>query len=190
VDGHPTDVLVARPKELGRSQSMTTPLKNWLNRRLLEPLLALLRQGMSPQRLALCIAIAIVVGNIPILGVSTIICSFVALIFRMNLPTILLVQGAMGPTQVLLIIPFVRLGEWILRVPPQVVSIKAALGLMSQGVWQAVVVLRDAIFHAGLAWALTAPFCVYMLHRLLTPVFERLAAQVRRPPTVAPYPRP
>jgi uncharacterized protein (DUF2062 family) len=157
-------------------------LKNWLNRRLLEPLLALLRQGISPRRLALCVAIAIVVGNIPILGVSTILCTFIALIFRLNFPAIQLVQAAMAPTQVLLIIPFVRLGEWILRVPPQVVSIKAALALMSQGVWQAIVVLRDVIFHAGLAWALIAPFAVYLFHRLLTPVFERLAAQIRRPP--------
>ena len=160
-------------------------MKNWLNRRLLEPLLALLRQGISPRRLALCVAIAIVVGNIPILGVSTILCTFIALIFRLNLPAIQFVQAAMAPTQVLLIIPFVRLGEWILRVPPQVVSIKAALALMSQGVWQAVVVLRDAIFHAGLAWALIAPFAVYLFHRLLTPVFERMAAQIRRPPAEA-----
>jgi hypothetical protein len=93
------------------------------------------------------------------------------------------VQAAMAPTQILLIIPFVRLGEWIVRTPPQVVSIKAALALMSQGgVWQAVVVLRDAIFHAGLAWALTAPFCIYLIHRLLMPVFERMAAQIGRPP--------
>ncbi len=155
---------------------------NWLNRRLLEPLLALLRQGISPQRLALCVAIAIVVGNIPILGVSTIMCTLIALIFRLNLPAIQLVQAAMAPTQILLIIPFARLGEWILRVPPQVVSIKAALALMSQGVWPAVVVLREAIFHAGLAWALIAPFCIYLLHRLLTPVFERMATQIRRRP--------
>jgi uncharacterized protein (DUF2062 family) len=160
-------------------------LKNWLNRRLLEPLLALLRQGISPRRLALCVAIAIVVGNIPILGVSTILCTFIALIFRLNFPAIQLVQAAMAPTQLLLIIPFVRLGEWILRVPPQVVSIKAALALMSQGLWQAIVVLRDAIFHAGLAWALLAPFAIYLFHRLLTPVFERLAAQIRRPPAEA-----
>jgi uncharacterized protein (DUF2062 family) len=160
-------------------------LKNWLNRRLLEPLLALLRQGISPRRLALCVAIAIVVGNIPILGVSSILCTFIALIFRLNLPAIQLVQAAMAPTQVLLIIPFVRLGEWILRVPPHVVSIKAALALMSQGVWQAIVVLRDAIFHAGLAWALIAPFAIYLLLRLLTPVFERMAAQIRRPPAEA-----
>jgi uncharacterized protein (DUF2062 family) len=160
-------------------------LKNWLNRRLLEPLLALLRQGISPRRLALCVAIAIVVGNIPILGVSTILCTFIALIFRLNLPAIQVVQAAMAPTQVLLIIPFVRLGEWIMRVPPQVVSIKAALALVSRGLWQAIVVLRDAIFHAGLAWALIAPFAVYLLLGLLTPVFERMAAQIRRPPAEA-----
>ena len=154
-------------------------------RRLLEPLLTLLRQGISPRRLALCVAIAIVIGNIPILGVSTILCAFIALIFRLNFPAIQLVQAAMAPTQILLIIPFVRLGEWILRVPPQVVSVKAALRLMSQGLWQAIVVLRDAIFHAGLAWALIAPFAVYLLHRLLTPVFERMAAQIRRPPAQA-----
>jgi uncharacterized protein (DUF2062 family) len=157
-------------------------LRNWLNRRLLEPLLALLRQGVSPRRLALCVAVAIVVGNIPVLGVSTIVCTLIALVFRLNLPAIQLVQAAMAPTQILLIIPFVRLGEWIVRAPPQAVSIKAALELMSQGAWSAVVVLRDAIFHAGLAWSLIAPFCVYLLYRLLTPVFEGMAMQIRRMP--------
>jgi uncharacterized protein (DUF2062 family) len=157
-------------------------LKNWLKRRLLNPLLALLRQGMAPPRLALCVAIAIVVGNIPILGVSTILCTLIALVFRLNLPAIQLVQASMAPTQLLLIIPFVRLGEWIVQAPPQVVSIKAGLALMSHGIWQAIVVLRDAIFHAALAWTILAPFCIYVLHRLLTPILERMAAQVRQQP--------
>jgi uncharacterized protein (DUF2062 family) len=159
-----------------------TALKNWLNRRLVEPLLALLRAGLAPRRLALCVAIAIVVGNIPVLGVSTILCTIIAVIFRLNLPAIQLVQAAMAPTQLLLIIPFVRLGEWMLHVPPQVVSVKGAFALMSQGIWQAVVVFRDAIFHAAFAWALLAPFGIYLLHRLITPLFERMAAQMRRPP--------
>jgi uncharacterized protein (DUF2062 family) len=155
-------------------------LKKWLYRRLLEPLLALLRQGVAPQRLALCVAIAIVVGNIPVLGISTILCGIVALGFRLNLPAIQLVQAAMAPTQLLLIIPFVRLGEWMLGVPRQMVSVKGALELMSQGIWQAMVVLRDALFHAVFAWTLLAPFCIYLLHRLLTPLFERMAVQMRR----------
>ena len=167
-------------------------MKNRLQRRLFEPLLALLTQGVSPQRLALCVSIGVVIGNIPILGVSTILCAIIALLFRLNLPAIQLVQAAMAPTQVLLIIPFVRLGEWMVRAPPQPISIKATLALMAQGIWHTVEVLRDAILHASLAWTLLAPLCIYLLYRLLTPLFERAAAEIRRtsrPPKHAQRPR-
>jgi uncharacterized protein (DUF2062 family) len=139
--------------------------------------LALLRQGVSPSRLALCVSIGIVVGNIPILGVSTILCSLIALLFRLNLPAIQIVQAAMAPSQILLIIPFVRLGEWIMRDPPQPLSIEAGMQLLARGVWQAVQTLWSAIVHAGIAWILVAPCAVFLLYKVLTPVFERTARQ-------------
>jgi uncharacterized protein (DUF2062 family) len=151
-------------------------MKSWLRRRLVDPLLALLQQGISPDRLALCVAIGAVIGNIPILGVSTIVCALVAVVFRLNLPAIQLVQAAMAPTQVLLIIPFVRAGEWLMGAPRQAVSIQAGLALMRQGVWHAVSVLRDAIIHAGFAWLLVAPFAMLLIYRLLIPVFTRATA--------------
>jgi hypothetical protein len=125
------------------------------------------------------VAIGVVVGNIPILGVSTILCAAIALTFRLNLPAIQIVQAAMAPTQLLLIIPFVRLGEWILRAPPEPVSLKQGMALLSQGAGHAIAVLRDAILHAGVAWILVAPLAVYSLYKLLTPVFVRAAAQVK-----------
>lgn len=151
----------------------------WLYRNILGPLLALLRQGVSPDRLALCVAIGIVVGNIPILGISTILCAVIALAFRLNLAAIQIVQAAMAPTQLLLIIPFVRLGEWVLRAPPQSVSVSDGLALLSHGVGRAIVVLWDAILHAGFAWVLVAPFAVFLLHKMLTPVFERAAVRIK-----------
>lgn len=154
-------------------------MKNWLYRRIIEPLLALLRQGISPDRLALCVAIGVVVGNIPILGVSTILCAVIAVAFRLNLPAIQIVQAAMAPTQLLLIIPFVRLGEWIFRAPPEPVSLEQGLALLAQGAGHAVAVLWDAILHAGLAWILVAPFAIYSIYKLLTPVFVRAAAQIK-----------
>jgi uncharacterized protein (DUF2062 family) len=153
-------------------------MKNWLLRRIVEPLLNLLRQGMNPDRLALCVAIGIVVGNIPILGLSTALCAVIALAFRLNLPAMQLVQALMAPTQLLLIIPYVRLGEWILRAPPQPLSIKAGLALLAQGVGHAVVVLWDAILHAGFAFLLTAPLSTFLIYRILAPIFERAAARV------------
>lgn len=159
---------------------MTSAVKRWLERKILEPLLALLKQGMSPARLALCVALGIVIGNIPILGVSTLLCAAIALLFRLNLPAIQIVQAAMAPSQVLLIIPFVRLGEWIMRAPPQRVSVKEGMALMAQGVGHAIVVLWNSIVHAGLAWALVAPFAVFVFYKALTPVFEHAAARLRR----------
>ncbi len=157
-------------------------MKNWLRAKILDPLLALLRQGMSPDRLALCVAIGVVVGNIPILGLSTVLCTVIALAFRLNLPAIQAVQAAMAPTQILLIIPFVRLGEWISRAPPEPLSIKAGLALLAQGAGHAIVALWDAILHAGLAWILVAPFAVYLLYKSLTPVFAHAALQIKRVP--------
>jgi uncharacterized protein (DUF2062 family) len=157
-------------------------MKHWLYRRLVEPLLALLRQGTTPSSLALCVSIGVVVGNIPILGVSTILCTVIALAFRLNLPAMQLAQAAMAPTQILLIIPFVRLGEWIARAPQQPLSIKEGLALIEQGAWHAVIVLWKAIMHAGIAWILIAPTATYVLYRILTPIFARAAARARRLP--------
>jgi uncharacterized protein (DUF2062 family) len=158
------------------------PTNTRLRRRIFKPLLAILSQGIAPDRLALCVAIGVVVGNVPILGISTILCTAIALAFRLNLPAMQIVQAAMAPTQILLIIPFVRLGEWIVRAPRQPISIKEVRVLWEQSAGHAVVVFRDAIVHAGFAWALIAPFAIFLFYKLLTPVFERAAAQVKPAP--------
>lgn len=157
-------------------------MSGFFRRRLVEPLLALLRQGVAPDRLALCVAVGVAVGCIPILGLSTILCTLIALSFRLNLAAMQLVQAVMAPLQLLLIVPFVRLGEWLMRAAPQPVSIRAGLELMKQGVWHTVVVLKDAIIHAGIAWVLVAPLFVYLFYRILKPIFVRTAAALPRVP--------
>ena len=156
-------------------------LNQWLRRKILVPLFKLLSEGLAPSRLALCIAVGVVIGTIPVLGVSTVLCTIVALLFRLNLPAIQLAQWAMAPIQLLLIIPFVRLGEWLLRAPPQPLSLKAGAALMQQGVGAAVVALWDAIVHASLAWALVAPVVILLLNKILTPIFKRAARRTQRP---------
>ena len=150
-------------------------MRGRLRRYLLEPLAAFLSRGVSPRRLALCVAIGIVVGNMPILGLSTVLCTIIALRFGLNLPAIQLVQGAMAPTQVLLIIPYVRLGEFLLRAPAEPLSIKAALESLNHDAGHAVFVLWRAILHAGFAFLVVAPFAIFVLYKILAPIFDRVA---------------
>ncbi|MDE2306553.1 MAG: DUF2062 domain-containing protein [Gammaproteobacteria bacterium] len=155
-------------------------MKDILRRRFAEPLLALLGQGVAPDRLALSVAIGVVIGNVPILGISTVLCAGIALAWRLNLVAIQLAQGAMAPTQLLLIVPFVRIGEWLTRSTPEPISVRADLALVARSPGQALDVLWRAGLHAGLAWSLIAPPVAFLLYLGLTPAFERAAARMKR----------
>ena len=150
-------------------------------RRIVDSLLRQLQLGSSADRLALAVAVGVVVGNIPIFGTSTMLCAVIALAFRLNQPAIQIAQAAMAPTQLLLIIPFVRTGEWLLRAPHQAISIKAALAFAAHDTGQAAAVLGDALVHAGVAWVLVAPIAVYAIYRLIdADIAARGGRHVRR----------
>ena len=144
-----------------------------VRRRVVDPTLNLLRQGLSPRDLALCLALGAGVGMFPVLGVSTPALTLIALWQRLNLAAIQLVSWLVGPLQLALIIPFMRFGEWVLGSEPQPMTIEAGMEIISQGVFQAIVTLWDAIVHASVGWILIGPAAIFVLYRLLIPVLER-----------------
>jgi uncharacterized protein (DUF2062 family) len=145
----------------------------FLQQRVWGPLMALLRQGVTPARLALSLALGIGIGLIPVLGVSTALCAMVALGLGLNLPAIQLVNYLLTPLQLLLIIPQLRLGEWLVGAPPFPVTLESGLALLSHGVVDAVRVLSTAIFHATLGWLAAAPPLTVLLYLVLASAFRR-----------------
>ena len=69
-----------------------------------------MRQGISPQRLALTLSLGFAIGCIPVVGIPTLICSALALALQLNLPAIQAANYVAMPLQLLLIVPFVHLG--------------------------------------------------------------------------------
>ena len=152
---------------------------DWLKKRLVEPLLNLLRQGLAPRDLALCVALGVGVGLFPVLGVSTPALTVLALTLRLNLAAIQLVSYAIAPLQLALIIPFMRLGEIVLGSTPQPMTISAAMELLTEGVLFAIVTLWDAIIHATLGWLLIVPVLIFVLYKILVPILLRLSTTLR-----------
>jgi uncharacterized protein (DUF2062 family) len=150
----------------------------WARRRLLDPILALLSQGVTPEKLALSLAIGLGLGILPVLGLSTILCTVAALALRLNLPAIQLVNYLAAPLQLALIIPFVRLGEHLIGAPPQPLTISAGFALLAEGVLKAVITLWDAIVHAMLGWIVIGPLLIYLLYRLAQPLLDRAARRI------------
>jgi uncharacterized protein (DUF2062 family) len=153
-------------------------VRDFLQRRLVAPILALLKQGISPAKLAQSLAFGTGVGIFPVLGVPTPALTVLALWLRLNMPAIQLVNYLVSPLQLVLIIPFVRVGEWLTGAPPQPLTVSAGLEILGQGAWQAIVILWDAIVHAAIGWIAIGPWLIWLLYRICLPLMTRAAARM------------
>jgi uncharacterized protein (DUF2062 family) len=150
----------------------------FFRRRIVDPILALLRQGITPEKLALSLAFGVAIGVFPVLGVSTPLLTVLALWLRLNLPSIQLVNYLVSPLQLLLIFPFLRLGESLTGAPRFPLSFEDSFAILSRGALQAIGILWDAIVHAAIGWLAIGPLAVFILYKSFKPLLASAAAQM------------
>lgn len=137
-----------------------------------------LRQGISPHRLALTLALGFAVGCIPVIGIPTVLCAGLALALRLNLPAIQAANYAAMPFQLLLIVPFVRFGGWLFSNAPRN-GAASGLWLHLPATMPASSLISGSaalMGHALAAWLLFAAPAVLVLFAPLTLVLRRIPA--------------
>jgi uncharacterized protein (DUF2062 family) len=113
----------APAKKFMRHAIATTPphppsrLKKFWRERVVALVAAQLVQGFTPQKIALTIALGLNLGIFPILGATTTLCAVAGLWLKLNQPVIQLVNWLASPLQLVMILVFVRLGEWLVHAP-------------------------------------------------------------------------
>lgn len=133
-----------------------------------------LREGISPRKLALTLALGFAIGCIPVIGVPTILCAALALVLRLNQPAIQAANYAAMPLQLLLIVPFMRLGRWLFAFGPKQIHVAGWLThatILGPGIklgWLA----GQALF----GWLLVAAPAVMLLTLTLTLMLRRIPA--------------
>jgi uncharacterized protein (DUF2062 family) len=130
-----------------------------------------LRQGISPQRLALTLALGFAIGCIPVVGIPTALCFLVALGLRLNVPAIQAANYAAMPLQVALIFPFVRLGGWMFA-PAGQPSLSAVL--VHQSPLKMIWASGSIAGHALAAWLVIAIPMVALMTLVLTALLRRV----------------
>ena len=137
-----------------------------------------LGQGVSPERLALSLALGLAIGCLPLVGLPTLICAAVALGLRLNLPAIQAANYAALPLQLTLIVPFVRLGGKLHTMVPQGVSLQPAM-LLHTSPLALVTRMGGLELEALLGWAVIAVPAALLLTFGLTAMLRRVPATSR-----------
>lgn len=128
-----------------------------------------MRQGISPQRLALTLALGFAIGCIPVIGIPTALCLLVALGLRLNVPAIQAANYAAMPLQVALIFPFVRLGGWMFAS-----TAHPALSAAGASPLKLVGASSSLAGQALAAWLVTAVPMVLLMTLILTVLLRKL----------------
>jgi uncharacterized protein (DUF2062 family) len=124
------------------------------------PIVAQLTQGVTPEKIAFTLALGIALGVFPILGSTTVLCAIAGVLVRLNQPIIQAINYLVYPLQLVLLIPFYRVGEYLLGRHPVPLSVTLLIDRFRADTAQ---FLKDfGMIGVGgiLVWLIVAPIAI------------------------------
>jgi uncharacterized protein (DUF2062 family) len=156
--------------------TLSAPIPSFWQRRVRAPLLALLTQGATPEKLASGIAWSAVCSLFPFFGCTTGLNAAVAFWRGLNQPLMQAINYALSPLHLVMILAYVRLGEWLWVADDEHFSVRGMLSsfhelslgaFLHKFAWAGV--------HALTAWTVTAPLLFAGVYQAARPALRRLA---------------
>jgi uncharacterized protein (DUF2062 family) len=135
--------------------------------RVLTAIRSSLRQGLTPEGVALSLAVGAAVGLFPLPGTTTLLGLALGSALRLNPALLQVANWLVYPLQLALVLPLVRLGEWLAGAP----GVTPAAG-------QADRVLASVVgagLHGVLGWVAVAPLAALLVYVLALPLLRGLA---------------
>ena len=155
---------------------------SFLHRRIVHPLIDLLRYGTSPRRLAWSIAIGIAIGINPLLGSTTVLSLAVAGLFRLNLVASQLATHLSYPLEIALFFVFIRTGNFFFHTGRIPFHRDALLSAVRHHPFDTTRLLWTWEWHALIVWAVFCLIAVPLFVVILTPMLARLEARIHFEP--------
>jgi uncharacterized protein (DUF2062 family) len=150
-------------------------LRALLRRRVAAPILEQFTQGLSPDTIALTVGVGLAIAVIPIVGVTTILSLLAAWALHLNQPIMQAINWSSYALQLLLIFPFIRLGEWIFGAPRLSLSLEEVLAMGKADPLGTISMLGASATHAVVAWLAVVPLIVAIAYFSTRPLFRSLA---------------
>ena len=157
-------------------------MREWIRCHVLRPLLRALRGGVTPRRLAWSLALGMVVGINPTVGLASLLVILLAWVFGLSRIASLLGTHVVTPLHLLLFIPFIQIGVLLFHTRRLPMSRKQLEHLshhplrLFHEIWQ-------WEWHALLVWAMIAavamPLLAVYLRRALVVFLRRHRTLVR-----------
>lgn len=148
-------------------------ITNWFQKKISDPLVAILHRGAEPNQLAFSAALGITLGVFPICGVTVFLCGMaIALLGSYcHAPTMMLTNFMATPIELSLIVPFLRFGEFMSGGPHFPLTSDALKKVLTGQASHEVIL---SVVHALYGWLAASPFILGALYIVFLPLFRIL----------------
>lgn len=160
-------------------------MTGFLRRHLADPILLLQKQGLTPEKLALSLALGATLGLFPLLGATTVLCLAAGLALRLSHPALQLANYAVYPLQLPLLLAFVRLGERLVGAAPMPLSVARLLASFRDDPALFIARFGWTGLHGILGWLTLAPLVAGALYLGLVPLLRYAATRLAPGPEAA-----
>lgn len=121
-------------------------------------------QGLSAKEIILSALLGSIIGIVPVLGVATLLVTFLALRLKLNIAIAILFVYIVTPLQALLFIPFIHLGERTIGIKHTLLTFEAIKNSFHKDIWITTKDLWLEIVCGLLGWSTIAiPFFVLLI---------------------------
>jgi uncharacterized protein (DUF2062 family) len=151
-------------------------LKKFWRERVVALVASQLVQGITPQKIALTITLGLNLGIFPILGATTTLCAIAGICLRLNQPIIQVVNYLASPLQLMMILVFVRIGEWLMRAPRISFSIPELIRKFHESPAKFFREFGMTGLHGIIAWLVIAPFLTTLVYFLVLIPVKKMSA--------------
>ncbi len=158
---------------------MKVMITGWAKRRFLFPLVKAIKAGISIERLAISLALGITIGLIPLYGFTTLIVGGIALSLKLDFVAMQVAHYVVHPIQIALLIPFLRLGDALLKSSDVSFTVKQYIHLFKTDFWGAVHELWLVNLSAVIIWGVIAVPLFILLYYALRYFFTRYFVRLK-----------
>jgi uncharacterized protein (DUF2062 family) len=157
-------------------------IRDFFRCKVLRPLLRLMRGGVSPRRIAWSLALGMVIGINPSVGLTTLLVVMLAWAFGLNQIASQLGTHVVAPLHLLLFIPFIQLGVHLFHTHRLPLSRKQ-IEHLSHHPWRLFHDIWQWEWHALLVWGIVAaivmPLLAHYIRRALVLLMRRNRTLIR-----------
>jgi len=162
------------------ADSSLSASRSWWRVRLVDPLLQQLTQGVTPERVAVTIAVGSALALFPILGTTTLLCAAVGVGFRLNQPIIQSVNFLCTVFYLPALVSLIRLGDRLLGGPPSTLNIPAMVDSFRHHPAEFFHRFGSTAWHGVVGWLALLPLWLPAIYFCARPVLRRLVRSLPR----------